>query len=351
MGLLNNLRFPLSIIVVGIHVFSLTETYHPGSESVHVVKSIFDCFLAPIAVPCFFFISGYFFFLNYENSWNSYKEKIRKRIYRLLIPYIIWNILVLIKLCLYFGWETASFTPTSILNVFWDRNISPFGNGLESNILYPLNIPLWYIRDLMICVVVTPIVFLVVKRISWLSLYALFALFMVLTLSDTYQAQFANSLCLFCWGGYFSILKKKLPVENNILFGIFVVSFLLLGSLKMFGLLYLIPFLLGDKILIILGILILMNLSNKFQLREKYMSSVFVRSTYFVFLSHYLFYHESFKIIYKVIPQTFLLDAITYILGIVFTYIVSVTIYRLMEIFCRPILQILVGSYNSYGKH
>ena len=106
-----------------------------------------------------------------------------------------------------------------------------------------------------------------------------------------------------------------------------------------------------DKLLILSGVVLLINLSIFSNHIKRSIPNLLLQTTYFVFLSHYLFYQESFKILYRVIPQTFLLDAITYILGIVLTYIVSVILYKLIERFCQPLLHILVGSYYSYGKH
>ena len=200
MGLLNNLRFPLSLIVVGIHVFSLTESYHSGSGSVCVVKSIFESFLAPLAVPCFFFISGYYFFKNFENRWSVYFGKLKRRFHHLLIPYVIWNLIVLLKIGFMFGWDTARFTPESIIYIFVDRSFSPFGDGTISDSLYPMNIPLWYIRDLMLCTVLSPIIFSITERMRTYVLLFLCILFISGSLFHGYLSQFTYSISLFGWG-------------------------------------------------------------------------------------------------------------------------------------------------------
>jgi len=350
MGSLNNLRFPLSLIVVGIHIFSLTGSYHSGSESVCVVKSVFDSFLAPLAVPCFFFISGYYFFKNYENRWSIYFSKLNRRFHHLLIPYIIWNILVLLKIGFIFGWDTARFTPETIINIFVDRNFSPFGDGKIGDGLYPMNIPLWYIRDLMLCTILSPIIFSIAERMRAFFLLFLCVLFLSGNLFHGYLSQLTYSISLFGWGGYFSVFKKDIVQHFKSLFYACLIIYVVSGFIKLSEANFVLPSMMVDKIIILSGVALLINLSfsNHMKLSIPYFLS---QTTYFVFLSHYLFYQESLKILYRVIPQVFLLDAMTYILGIVLTYIISVTLYKLIEQFCQPILHVLVGSYYSYGKH
>lgn len=46
-----------------------------------------------IAVPTFFLISGFLFFVNFQEwSWEGYKKKMSSRVKTLLIPYVFWNI-------------------------------------------------------------------------------------------------------------------------------------------------------------------------------------------------------------------------------------------------------------------
>lgn len=351
MGLLNNLRFPLSLIVVGIHVFSLTESYHPSSESVCAVKNIFESFFAPLAVPCFFFISGYYFFKNFENRWSIYLNKLNRRFHHLLIPYIIWNLLVLLKIGFIYGWDTARFTPETIINIFFDRSFSPFGDGKISDSLYPMNIPLWYIRDLMFCTLLSPVIFFLTERMRAFVLLFLCILFVSGGLLHGYWSQFTCSISLFGWGGYFSVFKKDIVLHFKSLFYICLIIYGVLGFIKFSEVNFVLPSMIVDKIQILSGVALFVNLSFFANHMKLSIPNFLSQTTYFVFLSHYLFYQESFKCLYRVIPQTFFLDAITYILGIVLTYIVSVTLYKLMEQLCQPILHILVGSYYSYGKH
>lgn len=97
--------------------------------------------ITEVAVPSFFIISGYFFFKYdyYEN--NNYMRMIKKKLKSLVIPFIIWNIIGAIILSLY--------DPAKI------------GNSIQacvSNLLLShWNGPLWYVRDLILIMIIAPV--------------------------------------------------------------------------------------------------------------------------------------------------------------------------------------------------
>ena len=47
--------------------------------------------LVRFAVPMFFMFSAYLFFVKFEFSWNEYLKKVVKRIYSLLLPFVLWT--------------------------------------------------------------------------------------------------------------------------------------------------------------------------------------------------------------------------------------------------------------------
>ena len=79
----------LAFMVVGLHVRPL---YLDGTEL--FTDSIYDAsvitvfkVLFSLAVPAFFMISGYLFFRNLEDwKYPVWKDKLKKRVYSLLIP-------------------------------------------------------------------------------------------------------------------------------------------------------------------------------------------------------------------------------------------------------------------------
>lgn len=67
-----------------------------GIPIYHTTSFFISRILASVAVPLFFFISGYLFFFRTTFSVDVYKKKLKSRIKTLLIPYLFWNFVVLV---------------------------------------------------------------------------------------------------------------------------------------------------------------------------------------------------------------------------------------------------------------
>jgi surface polysaccharide O-acyltransferase-like enzyme len=134
--------------------------------------------LGRCAVPLFYLISGYLFFYNVSNGIHSVIEKIKKRVQTLLIPYIIGCMFFVV---FYIVMEiipgTAPFMNDSLLYLF-DGN---FGNIIYA-IFYdvgngsPLAFQLWFLRDLIILVILSPILYLLYKYLRWYWIAGIFVL-------------------------------------------------------------------------------------------------------------------------------------------------------------------------------
>ena len=109
-----------------------------------------------ICVPLFFVLSGFLFFLNCpEKPAASYfGAKLKRRIFSLLIPYLIANVIA-------FGcyWAAGRFAPSLVSGFFGDKLHNPlfvFWTG-------PVNLSLWFIRELMVCCLLSPLVWLIIR--------------------------------------------------------------------------------------------------------------------------------------------------------------------------------------------
>lgn len=93
------LRFPLIICVIFIHNATLPADFDvttidwqslSAGDLFIYMKILFSHVLTHIAVPIFFMISGFLFFLRTPKlTLNIYKNKIKKRLHTLLIPYLL----------------------------------------------------------------------------------------------------------------------------------------------------------------------------------------------------------------------------------------------------------------------
>jgi peptidoglycan/LPS O-acetylase OafA/YrhL len=180
------LRFPPIIGVIYIHAYFSSITYSQGrlgTDTLDPVTEFIRTFIsqgvARIAVPLFFLMSGYLFFANFRWSKTSFLTKVITRMRTLLIPFVFWNCVVLAiyaalqaipGLRPYFTGSTAVITQltcTEFLNVIF---------GIKG---YPIAYHFWFIRDLMVLVLLAPVIaiilryaalpFLMVVYLCWVS--------------------------------------------------------------------------------------------------------------------------------------------------------------------------------------
>lgn len=146
------LSFIAVIFVVAIHN-SATNQYSVPQDSITDITTFIRNFFAydfgAIAVPFFFLIAGVAFFRNYQS--NLYIKKLRSRFKTLFIPFIIWNTIGLLFTIIY------TYTPLSEF-ISGRESFSPsVPNILEGIFFYKYNFQFWFLYDLIIYVLLTPI--------------------------------------------------------------------------------------------------------------------------------------------------------------------------------------------------
>ena len=247
---LDLLRFPLAVIVVIAHTFSLDDvvasgiTYKVSEYPLFGDVLIFiDAFLRGISVPIYFFISGYVFFVSDEFSCNVYKKKIKNRIHTLLVPYIIWNaiaafLIIFKQLPIFESFlsnsnSTLNLTPYTIIECFWkyNGNINPnsFVDGepqMLSGSYFPVNAALWYLRDLMIIVLTTPIIYYVVKKFKMYSPYLFLVVYIASVFLNWPISMIAGGYFFFSWGAYMSIFNIDMMKTFRKYFKISIIMYL-----------------------------------------------------------------------------------------------------------------------------
>ena len=107
--------------------------------------------LTQIAVPFFFLVSGFFFFRHDYYRKSTYTKMLTKKTKSLAVPFVIWNLVGLGILILT--------RQTVIIDSVWDF-ISQFA---ESKFYGPL----WYVRDLIVFMVLVPLYLWIFKFNQW----------------------------------------------------------------------------------------------------------------------------------------------------------------------------------------
>ena len=140
------------------------------------VQTFVSGMIGRCAVPLFYVISGYLFFLKVPEGIKSIYGKMRKRVGTLVVPYIIG--------CLFFvGFGVlmavlpgvSKYMNSSMMPLF----SNPVGEILRS-IFYdagngaPCAFQLWFLRDLILIVATSPLWYLLLKHLRWILVVTCF---------------------------------------------------------------------------------------------------------------------------------------------------------------------------------
>jgi surface polysaccharide O-acyltransferase-like enzyme len=132
-------------------------------------QELISTFIGRCAVPLFYTISGYLFFLKVPQGMRSIREKMHKRVHTLLIPYVITALFyVAFQFLINSIPATSKFVNSSILPVLqqsWPRVLAAVfydsGNGV------PLAFHLWFVRDLLLLVLLSPLLYVLLRYLGW----------------------------------------------------------------------------------------------------------------------------------------------------------------------------------------
>lgn len=145
---------------------------HATMTDLAVSMGAFDSFtqvmvwLTEICVPLFYVLSGYLYFrnapLNPQPRW--FLEKYRSRFFSLVIPYLIANIIA--WGCYYFAIKEVPSMVSGFFGDNWKDPVFVFWTG-------PINMSLWFIRELILVVLLSPVVYLLVRYLRIWGVLAL----------------------------------------------------------------------------------------------------------------------------------------------------------------------------------
>lgn len=213
------LRFPLIIGILFIHSQTSLSVIggisNVGTPLFDIVRDLFSFVLSAVSVPLFFLISGYFFFYNNAFSKDIYIRKLKKRAKTLLIPYLFWNGIYLIfnSIIIYIPTLSTIFKGNPIS---WEFVITAFWGctkGVEH--IYPIAYHFWFIRDLMVMILLSPLFFIVIKYTKILGVIC-FAVLWGLNYRIPYVGMIGMSsaaIFFFMLGSWLSINRKNIITE------------------------------------------------------------------------------------------------------------------------------------------
>lgn len=359
------LRFPLVVAVVYIHnfgprVFDLKSIYsNPTSaESIYNFIRIFISDIGThFAVPTFFMFSGFLFFYNLK-EWNVniYRLKLLKRFKSLFIPYVLWITIyiVFLEMRVLGGIIIHGRSFIGLLDwikdnggirMFWDSIVfGPYSNA-------PVLIPLWFVRDLMVTILFSFVIYYLVKKFKFCILIILAAL----DFSNVFIPVHGFSSTCFFWfslGAYFSIYKKnmieciwKYRIQAYIIAISTIVPLIWLYGEKedsttmnhIFSILHQIY--IYSAVFSVISITSL--LLDKHIVRKK---EILSKASFFIFVSHLFILRYIKLLLDEVTPGTnYLLQSVSYLICPIITVSICLLIFEFMSKYMNGILSILLG--------
>lgn len=339
------MRFPMILGIVLIHLhFVIPDTFR-ASHDLWLYQGFASLLYdgpTRIFVPLFFFISGYLFF-NGEFNLTVYTRKLKKRFSSLVVPYILY---ITIAIAIFFVAQTLlpsliSEGKTAIKDYGIHDFLEAYGIGG-----LPFVGPFWFIRNLFLIVVASPLVYLILR---YLRVYGLILLGIV-WLTDAGFWTFipaAGDVFFFTTGAYFSYNKIGFTDSFN--------------KIKWLTFLY-IPILaycyyahqgqetFAFRLGIIFGLMFFVVICHKLMLGGAKTSELLTASSFMIFALHEPYLDQIDKIVFRLLPvvNSDILLNIEYIIALAIIGFAMVTaivlLNKVLNIYAPCLAKILNGN-------
>ena len=322
------LRYPAIVMVVMIHnVFE----YAPLPDFCKYFERFFSYSFPQVGVPIFFAASGYLLFHKAEFENASYYELIKRRFQSLIIPYLFWNAAVL---TFYLAGPhlpvLGKFFLSGRLNNYqwYDYLLRSFG----ITEYYPIAFQFWFIRNLVVFVLLYPVFLRIMRRINW-QILLLVAIAMLFLPKYPFEG-----LSYFLIGGILAVKKLSLETTRNYLP---YLALVFAAGVALYTI-YLLPM----RLSLLCGVLMCYHLASWCAEHEKIKQRLvaLAPSSIFVFATHGLFSGTLRRVLQKIfMPQNSLSLIFFYFLSLVVTVAAMTALYFLLKKIAPKILKFTCG--------
>ena len=161
-------KFRILSLLSAILVLYIHSGFHDneilGMPVNHATQNVISGWLGSLAVPLFFMLSGFLFFLKMPYGMKSILQKMRKRVRTVLIPYLIGC-----SFCALFFIATAALPFTSR---FMNGELSflslPLPDLIWKTFIHPpLAFQLWFLQHLIAIVALAPLLYVALTKMGW----------------------------------------------------------------------------------------------------------------------------------------------------------------------------------------
>ena len=338
---IKNMSLIMTFFVVILHSNNLEDKSILDVNT--LIQNIIGQGIVRIAVPMFFVISGYLFFYKFKPSRDAFISKYKKRFKSLFIPYFLWCTGWLVILYLV---ELTAFGRA----MFSDRIIADY-NALElfkNTYIYPLPYQFWYIRALMINVLISPIIYYVIDKLKDKALVVI----IVFWFFDVIY----YPILMFAVGACFAIDNFDLHFDKykdkGYLFGLgYILAILLKTVLIYFPQIpeYDYVLLLAENIIILCGLpfawflydVMAVKLKSKIDLNEELKLSKY---GIFIYFFHIPLQSIIKKLWFKVMPMTNISSLIIFFVAPIITIVICAGVAIFMRKYMTKLYMILTGG-------
>ncbi len=331
------------MIVMVVYIHSYYKEAEQYTFSNHI--QLFVSGITAFAVPCFYTISGFLFFNGLEGLGEC-RKRVTKRFKTLVIPYIIWNIV-------FVGWYVIlAFLPFASAYVNSDMLSSLSLNNplltLRFLFINPAGFHLWFLRDLILFVLLTPVIYYAIKQLKW---YSLLIVFLVTGWITRFWLSFFVMGALI---GYFGTIEKYRPSRN--LTVITSAAFIVYCCIKSF-VDFSLPVVLGNyaaNFTNLLGLVAFWGLYDIVMDNNAKNECSFVNSaigySFFIYLFHEPFFNIIKKVTLKIMGINDISLTILYLVNPLIMCFLAICFAKILENTIPSLYRISVGGRTIHKK-
>ncbi|MGC8494378.1 MAG: acyltransferase family protein, partial [Syntrophobacteraceae bacterium] len=224
------IRFPLILGVIFIHNYGYPGVAGHGAgaappipASALFIENLFSNGFARIAVPLFYIMSGYLFFNDFNGFPGKYVGRFKRRASSLLVPFLLWNVGLLILYIILQSFQSTRIFLALQTKPLINYSVYEYIRAIFGIVRDPISYQFWFIRDLMILVLLSPVIHYMATRLRNGTL----CICIILWLLNTDTLINNEALLFFFLGSYLAINKNDIKYLDGRYF-ILTITFILL---------------------------------------------------------------------------------------------------------------------------
>lgn len=336
------LKFIAIIMVVFIHVGNeLPASFDSGGFTFQSVTLFLKQFItngiSRVAVPIFFFISGYLASRQWGARGYFYRLDILKRTKTILVPYLMWS-LVLFSI---FWLVQLSDATHKFFNKGLIQDMLP-GEALSTLYITPIPYQLWFLRDLYVLFLLGPILFAAVKKTPIIF----FILLVPLWLTNINFFLSTEGVLFFSMGLFFGLGKYNFNLGMS-LRSAMIMWIIISASSIYFKLVGFSEWMLLTKLQILWGSMLMLKVAD---------AGVFNNlARYSIYTLPVFFFHEPLltlvkKLVAVTLPHTPLIDLVIFFAAPVLVILASAAVSIKMAQIMPTLYNLLLGG-RTFVSH